>query len=253
MLTINYLTILKKFPYLAILLTIIIFTIRGIAKQKAKEYNTTGLKYEEYLAIVIAWINEKKLAGILPFMSLFGVGQYLAPNSATGGKSVVVITNILLVLILCAVELWYGHLGIIIFFLICILTYTFAYTFQTLGCNNEKSKNKNNIFTQQLATGTFIIVFFAAAVVNILFSFGQIGIISGIVLHLGIFGMLFGLDYKNTFKNTSNDNEKLCYTFLNHSFGYLLGLIISLFILFTSINITVSKPIPPKSIKSYFY
>lgn len=237
----NLKSILYKFPYFAVLLSIIIFTIRGIAVEKVNQYNKANLKYEEYIAFLIKWIGEKNLSGLLPFLSLFGVGQFLAPNSATGGKAVMIITNILLVIILCISELWYGHLGLIIFLVLCILTYTFAFTLQSLSCKNNDSQNKNNIFTQQIATGTFLVVFFAGVCVNILLSFGVVGIISAVVIHCGLFGMLFGLDYNKTFKNTKTKNEKICYTFLNHIFGYLLGASVSLFIIFTAINIKFLK------------
>lgn len=230
----------RNFPYISILLVVIIFTARGVANTKMKEYNTGNLKYEEYLPIFLAWLVENKLSVSIPFLSLFGVGQFSAPDSETGGKAVVVVGSIILISALCIIELWYGHSGILLLLLVCIMAYTFAYTFQTVSCHTKNSKNKKNILTQQIATGSFLTVFFASACVNILLSYGIIGIITGIIFHSGMLGMLFALDLNKSFKAAATDTEKMCYTLLNHPLGYLLGLLISLLLMFSSIKF--SKP-----------
>ena len=53
-------------------------------------------------------------------------------------------------------------------------------------------------------------------------------------------GMLFALDLNKSFKAAATDTEKMCYTLLNHPLGYLLGFVISLLLMFSSIKF--SKP-----------
>lgn len=210
-------------PYLAIILFCLILLIRGI------EYLKTGKQslqdYKKYHPYVVQWLIKYNLGFLVPFMNLIGVSQLTAPNLYTGGIVVIVLSIIILLFLLIITEVKYGHQGFILLFLASAMTGPFLDSLQTFTCLDGENIDMNKNF----CCGTILIVFLAAACVNIFSTGGVFGIILGCVLHLLFITGLTTLDYFKTFKKIKN--YRLCLSGMHHTMGYVIGFIISLLII----------------------
>lgn len=222
-----------NFPYITLFLIFLIIGLRGLefAKSgaiKAKDYDT----YEPYL---VKWLMDNNLGAFVPLMSLIGVSQYSAPKSSTGGIGIIIISTLILIFFTFIAELWYGHIGFLLIFIVSVMAGTYIDTLQSYSCLNG---GKLNVF-DQYGSGSVLMVFFAAACINIFSSGGRVGICIGAFLHIiKVIGLIL-LDYYVTFKKHPAQS-RLCLSIFHHSFAYLIGFTISLLMLGFAYGVVLS-------------
>jgi hypothetical protein len=215
---------LENFPYIALVIFIVIIGLRGL--EYAKSGSVSQKDYNKYHPFLVQWLIQNNLGALVPVLSLFGVSQYSAPKSVTGGVVVIILSTLLLIFFMFVAELWYGHLGFILIFLVSIMAGTYVDSLQSYGCLQGDALN---IF-QQYGTGSVLMVFFAAACINIFSSGGAVGIVIGSILHVVKVSGLIALDYYLTFKKQPAQN-RLCLSIFHHAFAYLIGFSVSLLML----------------------
>jgi hypothetical protein len=215
---------LGNFPYLTLILIFVILGLRGLEYSKSGQVKEKD--YSKYNPHIVKWLIENNLGALVPFMSLIGVSQYTAPNSVTGGLGVIIPGTLVLIFFMFVAELWYGHLGFLLIFIVSIMAGTYVDSLQSYGC----LKGDDLDVFQQYGTGSVLMVFFAAACINIFSSGGALGICIGAILHVVKVAGLITLDYFVTFKKQPKQ-QRLCLSIFHHAFAYLIGFTVSLLML----------------------
>ena len=215
---------LENFPYLTLILFTLIIGLRGL--EYAKSGKVGQKDYKKYYPYLVQWLIQNNLGALVPFMSLIGVSQYSAPNSVSGGTLVIVLGTLVLFFFMFVAELWNGHIGFLLIFLVSVMAGSYVDKLQSYGCLQGDDLD---VF-QEFGTGSVLMVFFASACINIFSSGGAIGIIIGSVLHIFKISGLILLDYYVTFKKQPKQN-RLCLSIFHHSFAYLIGFTVSLLML----------------------
>ncbi len=215
---------LGNFPYITLILFTLIIGLRGF--EYAKSGQVKEKDYAKYRPFIVDWLIENNLGALVPFMSLIGVSQYSAPKSVTGGPGLIAVGTLVLFGFMFVAELWYGHIGFLLIFLVSVMAGTYVDSLQSYGC----MKGKELDVFQQYGTGSVLMVFFSSACINIFSSGGALGIAIGSILHIVKVAGLVLLDYYNTFKKQPKQ-KRLCLSIFHHSFAYLIGFTVSLLML----------------------
>ncbi len=209
-----------NFPYLAIVLFILITVLKVVEYSTKRKQKTQRLTPE--LAHKAVRLN---VGALVPFYDLIGVSQYAAPSSMNSGVFYNIVYTIALMGLLFVSELWYGHTGFIILLIIALLANPFIEHLQSYACTDSIRDRLPE--RPDYCCGGNLMVFLIAMCVNIFFSGTTIGMISATGVHVLVFSAIILLDYLRT----KQSKHKLCYAVFGRATMYGIGAITSLLIL----------------------